>query len=125
MSLLVDSNALLWLLRDPGKLTRRAQDTLMERGVSRFFSAASVWELEIKRSKGKLDLPPTWLGTVQDLGLKELKITSADCVSSARLPHHHSDPFDRMIVTHAHSHGLKLVTRDTFLAIYGIPIIVA
>jgi PIN domain nuclease of toxin-antitoxin system len=123
MRLLIDSNALYWLLVSPEKLSARAAEVLLEPRSARFFSAASVWELEIKSAKGKLRLPASWLETVFDLGMVEIKIDSREAVHSARLPWHHADPFDRLLVAQARIHNLTLITSDAMLAAYGIAVI--
>ena len=125
MRLLLDSNALYWVLMSPEKLTPQARKALMTPGTVRFFSVASVWELEIKRAKGKLALPETWLDMVFSLGLVELRIESRDAAASARLPWHHADPFDRMLIAQAKQHGLTLVSRDSVFANYQVSLLKA
>lgn len=125
MNLLLDSNVVLWLMVEPDRIASRARQVLAEPGAQRYFSAASPWEIAIKSSEGKLHLPPRWFETLLELGLRKIDISPEDGIASARLPWHHSDPFDRIIVTHAISRNLMLVTRDTFLATYGVQVVAA
>lgn len=115
MNLLLDSHALLWALSDPGKLSRPVLEALEEPANIVAFSAASVWELELKASKGKLTLPPNWIATAVETGFVEWKIDSAHALASTRLPWHHADPFDRLLVAQAKATGFTLVTRVSTL----------
>ncbi len=119
MKLLLDSHILLWSLSAPEKLTPQAREAIIDPVNAVFFSAASVWELELKASKGKLTLPLGWVGEIRKVGFVELKIGSEVAAVSARLPWYHTDPFDRLLVAQAQEHGLTLVSRDLVLASYG------
>lgn len=88
-------------------------------------SAASVWELEVKQAKGRLRLPEGWVEKVQQYGMLEIPIHFADAAASARLPWHHADPFDRMLIAQAKLHGLTLVSRDSLFSLYEVPLIKA
>lgn len=123
MSLLLDSHALLWALHAPERLRPEARELIRDPGHAVYFSAASVWELEIKAARGKLELPEDWLATVEDTGFLELPVTAADASASARLPWHHADPFDRVLVAQALERRLRIATRDPFVAAYGVPIL--
>ncbi len=91
--------------------------------VDLFFSAASIWEIAIKRAKGKLGVPGNLLDTMEQRGFVELPILSRDALRAGALPPHHGDPFDRMIVAQAQSEGLTVVTRDERIAAYGVPVL--
>lgn len=125
MDLLLDSHALLWALATPEKLSVAAAREIANPARAVYFSPASVWELELKRARGKLALPELWLEAVGRVGFLELAITSAHAVAAGRLPWHHQDPFDRMLVAQAHQQGLRLVSRDRFAAAYGVPVLEA
>lgn len=88
-----------------------------------YFSAASAWELEIKAAKGKLSLPPDWLRTAEATGFLQIPVTAAAGQASARLPGHHADPFDRILVAQAIEHGLQIATRDAVFASYGVAVL--
>lgn len=119
MRLLLDSHALLWALAEPEKLHARAAREISDPANAVFFSAVSVWELEIKRERGKLSLPDDWLRAVKECGFLELAVTSEHVKRAAGLPWHHRDPFDRMLVAQSLCEDLRLVTRDRFAARYG------
>lgn len=123
MDLLLDSHALLWALAAPEKLSMAAAREIANPARVVYFSPASVWELELKRARGKIELPDLWVEAIGRAGFLELAITSAHAVAAGRLPWHHQDPFDRMLVAQAQEHGLQLVSRDRFAAAYGVPVL--
>jgi PIN domain nuclease of toxin-antitoxin system len=88
-----------------------------------FVSAASAWEAAIKMSLGRLDLPATLEEGVLASGFEKLLITFSHAEQAARLPYHHRDPFDRMLVAQAQAEGLTLVTHDRLLEPYGVEIL--
>src|SRR5262245_49694617 len=108
MNILLDSHALIWSLHAPERLTRQAADAIRDRRNAVYFSAASVWELEIKAAKGHLTLPSEWIASTEDAGFLQIPVTATVAQLSARLPRHHADPFDRMLVGHAIEHGLRI-----------------
>jgi PIN domain nuclease of toxin-antitoxin system len=123
MSLLLDSHALLWALHAPGRLRPEARELIRDPERAVYYSAASAWELEIKAARGKLEIPDDWLDAAARTGFLELPVTAADARASARLPWHHADPFDRVLVAQALARGLRLATRDPLMASYGVPIL--
>ena len=88
-----------------------------------FFSAASIWEIAIKRAQGKLDAPSDLLDTMEQRGFAELPVLSCHAVIAGALPPHHRDPFDRMIVAQAQSEGLTVVSSDARIAAYDVPVL--
>lgn len=125
MRLLLDSHALLWSLTAPKKLSAEAVVEISAATNSVWFSSASVWELEIKRAQGKLDLPDDWLKAVERTRFAELSIRSNHATTAGRLPWHHRDPFDRMLIAQALAEDLCLVTRDRLAAAYGVKLLEA
>jgi PIN domain nuclease of toxin-antitoxin system len=123
--LLLDSHALLWALTSPDKLSVAAAREIRSAANSVWFSPASVWELEIKRAQGKLDLPDDWLDAVERSRFVELPIRSSHAALAGRLPWHHRDPFDRMLIAQSLVENLRLVTRDRFAAAYGATLLEA
>lgn len=124
MNLLLDAHALLWALHDPGKLRAQAVEAIQDPDRAVFYSAASVWELELKAAVGKLELPEAWLKTANESGFLELPVKGTEARDSARLPWHHRDPFDRIVVAQAIRHGLQIATRDANIPRYGVPVLV-
>lgn len=120
MRCLLDSHVILWWLGfDSHKLTNIVFETIAEADAV-FVSVATIWELEIKRSVGKLQLPVDGWRQVEASGLTFLPIEMADALRAAHLPFTHRDRFDRMMVAQALIRDLTLVTRDTRLLDYGV-----
>ncbi len=123
MNLLLDSHALLWALHAPGRMRPEAVAAIRDTRRAVYFSAASAWELEIKASRGKLVLPPDWLGVAETTGFLQIPVTAAAGQASAHLPWHHADPFDRVLIAQAIEHGLQIATRDPLFTAYGVPVL--
>ena len=122
MRLLLDSHVLLWLAGGDRCLASDATAAILDDANEALVSVASVWELEIKRAKGLLQVPQD-LGTRLDpAGFELLEITLAHVVRAAELPLHHRDPFDRMLVAQAQAEGALLVTSDETLRAYDVPL---
>ncbi len=86
-------------------------------------SAASIWELAIKQAQGKLRLPADFIALIDDTGFGRLQITFEHATEAGRLPPHHRDPFDRMLVAQARVEGLTLASADPTLAAYEVPVL--
>jgi PIN domain nuclease of toxin-antitoxin system len=127
VKLLLDTNALLWWLAGSPRLGRRAHTAIADPRNAVFVSAASAWEIAIKVGRGKLAVPPdpaTWLpAQVQASRFSPLPITLAHALGVERLPLHHLDPFDRLLIAQANAERLTIVTGDSQLEPYGIPLI--
>lgn len=123
MNLLLDTHALLWLVTEPDRLGPAAAKALADPDHGLWVSMASVWEGEIKRAKGTLDLPSDLWDVLAGQGVVYLDLTLQHCRAAADLPHHHRDPFDRMLVAQALSDGMTLVTADRQLAACGVPVL--
>ena len=123
-SYLLDTQILLWMDRRPEKISRRLRASL-DAGFEIYFSAASAWEVAIKRSLGKLSIAHPLTALTERFGFLELPVTAHYAEIAAELPLHHRDPFDRMIVAQAMEEGLILVTADRRLASYDLRILQA
>ena len=123
MRLLLDSHALLWALTAPEKLSSDAAGAIAAAANNVWFSPASVWEMEIKRAQGKLELPDSWLDAVEHTRFSELPIRCSHTAAAGRLPWHHRDPFDRMLIAQALVEDLRLVTRDRLVVAYGVKVL--
>jgi PIN domain nuclease of toxin-antitoxin system len=120
--LLVDSHVALWWLEGNDKLgpdTRR----LLESADEVFFSAATPWELGIKRALGKLDFPDDLADALVAGGFTELPVSASHGELAASLPPHHHDPFDRMLIAQARAEALVLVTADRAMQPYDLELI--
>ena len=127
MSILIDTHVFLWAGGIDGRLARGARELLEDPAIPIFFSAASAWEIAIKWSKGRLDLPvePVELvrETVAAAGITPLTVSMRDACSVGNLPFHHKDPFDRLLVAQAKNNGLRLMTADPVLEKYDVDVI--
>ena len=119
MRLLLDSHVALWALGDPGELSDECSHHLREADEV-YFSAVTPWELGIKRAKGTIVYPDDLVGELAACGFEELPITAAHADAATRLPPHHADPFDRMLVAQAQAESLTLVTADRQLLAYDV-----
>jgi PIN domain nuclease of toxin-antitoxin system len=127
MAFLLDSQILLWLRTSPERLRYEVRDRLEDPGSDLLVSAVTVWELGIKVQIGKLriDRSPLTLAreSIARYNALELPIVMRHAEAATRLPPHHRDPFDRMLVAQALVEGLTLVTADRLLAAYGVPLL--
>jgi PIN domain nuclease of toxin-antitoxin system len=117
--LLADTHALLWWLADDPRLSARARETIAAGEVPVHFSAASVWEAEIKAASGKLIVPENLLDALEADGFLEIPVVARHAREAAHLPALHRDPFDRMLAAQARLEGLTVMTRDPKIAEYG------
>jgi PIN domain nuclease of toxin-antitoxin system len=122
MKLLLDTNALLWLLKDDSRLAPAARRVIAQ-SQSIAVSEASLWEISIKVSIGKLEPIPELFDTVRDLGFRRLSLSNEHLRRYETLPLLHRDPFDRILVAQAGAEDLALVTSDGFLANYNITVV--
>jgi PIN domain nuclease of toxin-antitoxin system len=116
---LLDTHVLLWLNSDLQRVPRSAI-AVLDLADQVYYSAASVWELSIKQSLGKLRLTVPISGFVGQSRFLELPVTALYAEAAANLPLHHRDPFDRMLVAQAMTEGLVLVTADRRLSNYDV-----
>ena len=120
MRLLLDSHTLLWWLSDVPRLGRVAYNAIEAPDNEVFVSAVSMWELGTKRRKGQLDAPDDLASIVERRGFTPLPLSLFHAEQATRLPMHHRDPFDRMLVAQAQAEGLVIVTADAALRRYGV-----
>ncbi len=125
MNLLLDTHAAIWWLSDPHRLSLIAREAIAQPRNRAFISAASAWEVELKRAKGKLDIPSEYWDLWMADGFEELPVRAAHARATALLPPHHADPFDRLLIAQAREEGLVLISRDAWVPAYGVPFIEA
>ena len=116
---LADTHIILWSISDDRRLSEQHRAILASDAVV-FASAASVWEIAIKRSIGKLNAPddlPTLLPRMQ---FQPLAVTLQHANAVGGLPHHHGDPFDRLLIAQAQVENLTILTSDPHFARYGV-----
>jgi len=121
MNLLLDTHLVLWAAGLPHKLSNEARDLLDAPDNVPLFSAASLWEIVIKRGLGRDDFqvePALLRRGLIDNGWRELAITSEHALAGERLPPLHKDPFDRILLAQADVEGAMLLTADAVVAEY-------
>lgn len=119
MRLLLDTQVYLWYLADSRKLSAKARSEITSAEVV-FVSGASIWEATVKVAIGKLDVAPDDLvAGIGASGFAELPVSARHAARVATLPHHHRDPFDRLLVAQALNEPLHLLTADALLRRYS------
>ncbi|GAB4057245.1 type II toxin-antitoxin system VapC family toxin [Uliginosibacterium sediminicola] len=120
---LLDTNALLWWLADSPRLGQQARQVLSIEHNEIFVSAAALWEIEIKRSSGKLHAPlaPQILKELSAYEFHPLPISFDHAIAAGQLPPHHLDPFDRVMIAQTLIEGLILISSDQHIPHYNVP----
>jgi PIN domain nuclease of toxin-antitoxin system len=119
MRLLLDTHVFLWSVTASRQLKAETR-TFLTSAEAVYVSAASIWEIAIKSQLGKIDADPESLAAaIEASGFQELPVSAAHAAAVAKLPMHHTDPFDRLILAQAFTEPLRLVTADRTLAAYG------
>lgn len=122
MPWLLDTHALLWWLLDDVRLDSGVATTLDDPATDVTVSVATFWEAVIKQSLGKLDAPDDLEERVRAAAFAILPIEVRHTTALRRLPPHHGDPFDRMLLAQAEADGFVLVTRDAAMSAYDVPL---
>ena len=122
MNLLLDTHAFLWWLAD-APMDDAAAARIADSDSIVAVSAASAWEIAIKRSVGKLRFDGDVEAEIVANGFEPLEMTVTHAVRAGDLPPHHRDPFDRMLVAQAQTEGLTLVTRDRWIDAYSVDVL--
>ena len=120
MRLLIDTHILVWADQRPRAIAPALRAALIEETNEIFVSAASVWEIAIKRAIGKLRFDRPIVAAVTALGFELLPITGLHAEHADGLPRHHNDPFDRLLIAQAYLEGLVLGTQDPAMRAYGV-----
>jgi len=125
LKLLIDTHLLLWAAGEPERLSKTARRILRDSSNTLLFSAASLWEVAIKRGLGRGDFqadPRLLRRGLLDNGYVELAITSEHAIIVHELPPLHKDPFDRMLLAQAKIEGITLLTSDKRIANYPVAV---
>ncbi len=125
MNLLIDTHLLLWSAFAPDRVPARAISLMLDPGNHLWFSAASIWEVAIKRGLNRPDFrvePGVLRAGLLANDYSELAVDGRHCLALASLPGVHADPFDRMLIAQAISEGMVLLTADTRIGQYSGPI---
>lgn len=124
MSLLLDTHVVLWWLTDDPTLAAEIKERL-DHEPDVYISPATIWEVAIKQSLGKLEKPADLAERIRDSGFRHLNITVEHGIVAGRLPLIHRDPFDRMLIAQAQVEHLTLVTRDPHIQKYDVSVLPA
>ena len=119
VQLLLDTHVFLWWRTDDRRVRGVARDAISKADVV-FVSVASAWEVAIKSRLGRLTLLADFAAGIDESGFERLSISFAHADETARLPDHHRDPFDRMLVSQARVERLTLTTHDRALEPYDV-----
>ena len=124
MNLLLDTHVVLWWRADADRIAPSVREAIGSADTV-FVSVASAWEIAIKQALGKVRLPEGFATGVDRSGFARLTITFEHAATAAKLPRHHNDPFDRMLIAQAIAEGLRLVTADPAIARYKADVLLA
>ncbi|MFN3278655.1 MAG: type II toxin-antitoxin system VapC family toxin [Paracoccus hibiscisoli] len=125
MNYLIDTHVLLWAAFQSSRLPVAAHRLISDPRHALWFSAASIWEVSIKRALNRPDFtvdPGVLRAGLLSNGYDELAIESRHCLALSALPPLHSDPFDRLLLAQAITEGMVLLTADSAIAGYGGPV---
>ncbi len=125
MNLLLDTHALIWALENNPTLSEPARNAIIDGNNIVFVSAASVWEMSIKKAMGKLDVPDNLDEEIKLHRFTLLDINAEHAELAGQLPDIHKDPFDRMLIAQANIEKLTLISRDKLIAEYKVKLIKA
>jgi PIN domain nuclease of toxin-antitoxin system len=126
MNLLLDTHALLWNIADDPRLKSRVRIALEDSETRLVASIASLWEISTNLANGRLRLPGQQLdyvlGFMERWRIEMLPVRVEHIRAAAKLPFHHGDPFDRMLVSQANVEGFRLVSNDSKVRLYAVEI---
>lgn len=125
MILLVDAPAVLWWVGDDPQLGSAARSAIADPANDVLVSAATIWEIEIKRAAGRLRIDEDLVNALDEDRFSILPITGHDAVAAAWLERHHADPFDRMVIAQAQRVGATIVSRDREFGRYDVNVLAA
>jgi PIN domain nuclease of toxin-antitoxin system len=120
--LLVDTHVLLWWLTNDSSLSPTARNDIADPDNEPLVSIASLWEIAIKRSLGKLSAPDDLPDRISNEGFSWLPISAGHAWEVRRLPMHHRDPFDRLLVAQALIERLPVITADPRFPALGVEV---
>jgi PIN domain nuclease of toxin-antitoxin system len=120
---LIDTHVLLWLDDKPERFSEQVLGLLRDPKHVVYCSAASLWEIAIKQSVGKLQITGTLPSLIEQYGFTELPVTARYAELTRALPMHHRDPFDRMLVAQAMAEHLVLISADPQMLAYEVAIL--
>lgn len=126
MANLLDTHTFIWFINGDRALSKNARKAIELENAINYISIASIWEIAIKISLGKLELNAE-LSAINDQiklnGFQLLPITTKDALVVSSLPFHHRDPFDRMIISQALNGGFIVISKDESFQLYDLSLL--
>jgi PIN domain nuclease of toxin-antitoxin system len=123
---LLDTHAFLWFVFDDPRLSKTADELISNDKIEKYISIASLWEIAIKQQIGKLKLGMDFENFLADFVMaREIEVLSIDpahIIAYSRLPLHHRDPFDRLLVAQAQTAKLPIVSADKNFGLYEVAV---
>jgi len=123
MYILLDAHAFLWWITDAPRLGSSAREAIGDPANQIVVGIGALWEIAIKRSRGQLRFPFDFETVLQGEGFGVLPVTYAHLRTLDTLPHHHGDPFDRMLIAQSLADRIPVATADRRFAAYGVDIL--
>lgn len=123
MNYLLDTHTLIWFLNGDSAMSANARKLIEHKNAKNFVSIISVWEIAIKISLGKLNIhvPMEQLPVqINNNGFELLPVAFEDTIMISKLPFHHRDPFDRLLIVQSITNNLSLISKDPQFSQYGI-----
>lgn len=125
MRLLLDTHVMLWAISDPERLSAQARGAIASEENEVFVSVVSPWEIAIKKSRNRIETPDDLDRGLESSQFKLIPVLLRHTKAVESMPHHHRDPFDRMLVAQAIVDGMTLVTADRKLTRYAVALMPA
>ncbi|MCF8449579.1 MAG: type II toxin-antitoxin system VapC family toxin [Taibaiella sp.] len=123
MNYLLDTHTLIWFLNGDSAMSANARKLIEHKNAKNFVSIVSIWEIAIKISLGKLNIhvPMEQLPVqINNNGFELLPVAFEDTIMISKLPFHHRDPFDRLLIVQSITNNLSLISKDPQFSQYGI-----
>lgn len=125
MKCLLDTHTFIWWDSDPAQLSKRVLELLLNPDNVRLVSVVSLWEIQIKTKLGKLTLNQPLAKIIHEQennGIDFINVKINHILMLEKLPLHHKDPFDRLLIAQAQTEGAILVSKDAVFSNYNIPV---
>lgn len=126
MNNLLDTHTLIWFLNGDNSLSKKARRNIESESATNFISIASLWEIAIKISLGKLELLTEFSSVFEQIrknGVQVLPITFEDTLILSTLPFYHRDPFDRLIICQSITNRFTIISKDKYFEEYKVNLI--
>lgn len=123
MNILIDTHIFIWLTNGDNKLKQKHRELLATRENTVFFSSFSAAEIMIKSNLGKLNFTNDIKWAAQQMEIELLNLEVSDISSLRTMPHHHNDPFDRMLISQSINRGFGILTYDKKFSLYDCELI--